>query len=244
MPIIEEADRQYLVTRFNETLKEPVTIRLFTETPKRSLLFVPGQPQQQQANEVPKLVQDLLAEFVTTSPKLKLEVLDVNNGGAEEAQRLGVDHLPTIFFGSDTGARVKFTGAPVGNEFGTVIEAVEALSNNEPHIAPDIIEAAKANISEPVSLKVFVTPTCPHCPRMARAAHAFAMAHGQITAEVVEVEEFPDIAQHYGVMGVPKIVINDTTEFMGAVPDRMFLNAILETIGKTPVEPPEESATQ
>jgi len=65
-----------------------------------------------------------------------------------------------------------------------------------------------------------------------------AMANPNISAEVIEVQEFPDVAQRYQVMGVPKTVINDKAEFVGAVPDEMFLNAILEAIGKAPVEPP------
>ncbi len=71
---------------------------------------------------------------------------------------------------------------------------------------------------------------------MARAAHALAMANEHISAEVVEVQEFPDLAQAYQVRGVPKTVINDHAEFVGAVPDEMFVDAILESLGKPPVE--------
>ncbi len=83
---------------------------------------------------------------------------------------------------------------------------------------------------------------------MARAAHALAMANEHISAEVVEVQEFPDVAQHYQVRGVPKTVINDNAEFVGAVPDEMFLDAILESLGKPPVdwalpEPPPAPST-
>ncbi len=60
------------------------------------------------------------------------------------------------------------------------------------------------------------------------------MANEHIRAEVVEVQEFPDVAQYYQVRGVPKTVINDHTEFVGAVPDEMFVDAILESLGKPP----------
>ena len=65
-----------------------------------------------------------------------------------------------------------------------------------------------------------------------------AMANPNISAEVIEVQEFPEMAQRYQVMGVPKTVINDKAEFVGAVPDEVFLNAILEAIGKPPMDPP------
>ena len=71
---------------------------------------------------------------------------------------------------------------------------------------------------------------------MARAAHALAIANPHVKAEIVEAQEFPEMAQKFQVMGVPKTVINDTAEFVGAVPDEIFLNAILETLGAEPVD--------
>ena len=71
---------------------------------------------------------------------------------------------------------------------------------------------------------------------MARAAHAFAIANPNVKAEIIEASEFPEVSRRYAVMGVPKTVINDKVEFVGAVPDELFLNAILETIGKDEVD--------
>ncbi len=71
---------------------------------------------------------------------------------------------------------------------------------------------------------------------MARAAHAFAMANPNVTAEIVECQEFPEMAQAFQVSGVPKTVINDSAEFVGAVPDEIFINAILQAIGKEEVD--------
>ena len=71
---------------------------------------------------------------------------------------------------------------------------------------------------------------------MARAAHAFALANPNVKAEVIECQEFPEVAQRYQVSGVPKTVINDRAEFVGAVPDEIFVNAILQAIGKEEVD--------
>ena len=62
-------------------------------------------------------------------------------------------------------------------------------------------------------------------------AHALAMASPHITAEVVEAQEFPDLAQRYAVRGVPKTVINDTVDLVGAVPEEAFANAIFQALG-------------
>jgi hypothetical protein len=50
-----------------------------------------------------------------------------------------------------------------------------------------------------------------------------AIANSRIVADVVEVSEFADLANRYAVRGVPKTVINDTIEFVGNVPEPMFL---------------------
>ena len=71
---------------------------------------------------------------------------------------------------------------------------------------------------------------------MARAAHAFALANPNVKAEIVECQEFPEVARYFQVSGVPKTVINDKAEFVGAVPDEIFVNAILQALGKEEID--------
>ena len=49
-----------------------------------------------------------------------------------------------------------------------------------------------------------------------------AIAKANVIADVVEVSEFPELANRYAVRGVPKTVINDSVEFVGNVPEPMF----------------------
>ena len=51
-----------------------------------------------------------------------------------------------------------------------------------------------------------------------------AVESEHVTADVIEAMEFPDLARRYAVRGVPKIVINDRVEFVGAQPESQFLN--------------------
>ena len=58
-----------------------------------------------------------------------------------------------------------------------------------------------------------------------------------MTADVIEVQEFPQLAQAYNVMGVPKTVINDRVQFTGAIPESTFMERVLEAVGEEePVE--------
>ena len=64
-----------------------------------------------------------------------------------------------------------------------------------------------------------------------RLAQHMAIASDRVTAECIEATEFPELSQHYQVMAVPKIVINDTLQFEGAIPERDFLGAVLQAVG-------------
>ncbi len=57
-----------------------------------------------------------------------------------------------------------------------------------------------------------------------------AVESEHVTADVIEAMEFPDLSQHYGVRGVPKIVINETTEFVGALPEAQYLAHVREAV--------------
>jgi hypothetical protein len=68
---------------------------------------------------------------------------------------------------------------------------------------------------------------------------AFASPH--VTAVAIEATEFPDLARKYRVTGVPKTVVNDQFEMMGAVPQEMFVPGAIEALS-APAEEPEGGA--
>jgi predicted DsbA family dithiol-disulfide isomerase len=63
-------------------------------------------------------------------------------------------------------------------------------------------------------------------------AHAMAMVTDRVKADVVEVQEFPHLAQAYKVQAVPKTVINNRVEVLGAVPEGMLLQRVLVAAGR------------
>jgi predicted DsbA family dithiol-disulfide isomerase len=57
-----------------------------------------------------------------------------------------------------------------------------------------------------------------------------AVASPRVRGECIDATEFPDLAQRYRVMAVPKIVINDRVQFEGALPEKQFLEAVLRSV--------------
>ena len=66
-------------------------------------------------------------------------------------------------------------------------------------------------------------------------AHEMAFANPQITSHAVEATEYPDLARRYRVTGVPKTIVNDDVEILGALPQDDFVQqALALESGKTP----------
>jgi predicted DsbA family dithiol-disulfide isomerase len=59
-----------------------------------------------------------------------------------------------------------------------------------------------------------------------------AFANPNITAYAVEATEFPDLARRYQVTGVPKTVVSDGTEILGALPPDAFVSQALASFTK------------
>jgi predicted DsbA family dithiol-disulfide isomerase len=57
-----------------------------------------------------------------------------------------------------------------------------------------------------------------------------AFANPNITALAVEATEFPDLARRYRVTGVPKSIVNDKVEILGALPPDMFIEQALSAL--------------
>ena len=58
-----------------------------------------------------------------------------------------------------------------------------------------------------------------------------ALESPHVTAAAVAAVEYPDLVQQYRVTGVPKTVINDRIEILGAVPESAFVSGVVESVG-------------
>ena len=222
MSMISPEDQQTLRKLF-EGLEGDVTITNFTE--RESLLMIPGQE-----CDYCKETRKLLEEVTALSEKLHLEMRDVVRD-KQEADSLGVTRIPAFVLQGRAKGKVRYFGIPAGYEFSTLIEDLIDVSNGTTNLS-DTTREALATVDQDLHIQVFVTPTCPYCPRAARLAHKLAIENEHITADVVEVSEFIDMAQLYRVQGVPKTVVNERIEMVGAVPESRFMQQVFEALDK------------
>lgn len=170
--------------------------------------------------------EDFFKELAALSQKVKLEVYN-RVTDTQQAAAYGVTLTPAAVIEGPKGARVRFYGIPAGYEFVSLLEALKNSAAPGSDLQPETAQAL-AGVAKPVNIKVFVTPGCPYCPAAVVMAHKFALASAQITAEMIEASEFPDLAAKYEVSGVPQIVVNEKVKLAGAQPEPAMLKAVLE----------------
>ena len=64
-----------------------------------------------------------------------------------------------------------------------------------------------------------------------------AFSSEKITADSIEATEFMELSREYRVTGVPKTIVNETIEILGALPEDMFVRAALQIPEPTPSAP-------
>ena len=205
MPVMKERDAEALRETFADRLRSDVTLVFFTQ--EHECMYC-------------RETRHFLEELAALSEKLHLETHDLV-ADADVAAEHGIDKIPAVKVIGERDFGIRFFGMPMGYEFNVIVEDIIDVSWGTSEMDPD----AMGNIlpiDEDVHIQVFVSPTCPYCPQMVRSAHKFAMLNPKITADMVEMTEFPQLVQRYDVMGVPKTVINEEFSIEGAYLQRAF----------------------
>ena len=217
--LIQAQQKSQLKRTFRKDLKADVQLRLFTQRP--SPISVPGRECRYCVQ-----TQQLLEELVDLSPKVTLETTDVY-AQPEMALEEGITRVPAIAFGKKGKAKLRFFGIPMGYQLAVVVENIKTISRGVSPLSMDTRKKLRS-INQPVHIQVFVTPTSAECPPIARLAHALALENQNITADVVETEEFPALTQKYSVRSVPCTVVNELTQIPGLVTESEFVEKIMQ----------------
>lgn len=219
-------DQEYLRARFAREMVGAVRIDHFTQ---RNLpIYIPGREECPFCEEI----QQTLKELAALSEKIKLNVYEFSQS-ATEAARLKVDKVPGTVIRGPLNRPIRFYGFPAGQEFPSFVEDIIDASRGKVDLAPETVRQLR-KLRREIAVQVFVTPTCPHCPGVARLAHQMALESPHISADVVEISEFPRLAERYRVQAVPVIVIEERVVLVGAMDERALLAQIVQfTQGKT-----------
>lgn len=208
MTLLSEQDRTVVSARL-AAIKSPVTVLVFTQTID--------------APDTVRVAKQVLDEVTSLSDLISLEQVNFILE-KERAAQYGIEGVPAlVLLRGEEDSRIRFLGAPAGYEFVSLIEALVLAGTGESGLTPESKALVAAHVTTPTDILVFVTPSCPHCPRAVTLAHRLAVESPLIRATCVEATEFIDLAQRYQVTGVPKTVVNSTIEMLGALPESVFV---------------------
>ncbi len=168
-------------------------------------------------------------EIAGLSDRLTLRIYDLVKD-SETAARYGIDKVPAIALldNADNDYGIRFYGMPGGYEINSFLGALLEISGKKQPLAAPVAGRIAA-IKKDIHMQVFVSLSCPYCPGAVSTAHRLALENSHIRADMVESTTFPHLMVKYNVSSVPKTIINETHELIGAQPIEKFLD-ILEKI--------------
>lgn len=183
-----------------------------------------------------KLQQQLKSIFERLTQKVTLQVLSDNSQKSQELQSFvkefcdldrhldyqvrtadgGEDFLPLLELLNQqqnlTG--IRFAGIPTGHELNSLVLAVYNLAGPGQELAPELIERIKAL---PVTkIKIGVALTCHFCPDVVSTCQHMAAINPNVSAEMLDLQLFPELRQAKHIMSVPATMINDRPVIFGS----------------------------
>ena len=162
-------------------------------------------------------LENYMEELAKLTSKLEVRV---NASGSDQ-------HKPCVRIcrgdGSWTG--LAFHGVPGGHEFTSFVLGLYNAAGPGQQLDPDVMSDAQA-IAKPVDIKILVSLSCTMCPDLVVAAQRIASLNNNVSAEVYDLNHFPDLRDKYQVMSVPCMIINGGESSFGKKNARQILDLI------------------
>ncbi len=218
--MLDENVRQQ-VEKFFEALDQDVKILLFGSDDPQVCAYCSD-------------TRQLLEEVCGLSAKTTVETLNLEEN-RELASGYHIESAPTfVILGKDgdqlVDFGVRYMGIPAGHEFTSLVNSILLVSKRDSGLTQETRDTLKA-LQHPVHLQVFVTPTCPYCPRAVVLAHQMAIESPMVQAEMVEATEFPELSNQFNVSGVPQTTINQGAyNVVGAAAESQLLAHIQKVL--------------
>lgn len=209
LTVIKDDDVAYASQLLGSEVKREVRVELFLS--EKDCRYCP-------------LAKSLLEQLASFNPLIKLELRDLDLD-KERAREYALEQAPSTVIHANNGTKFYYLGVPSGNQLRSLAEDITDASRGETNMS-GFARRSVSSVKRPMSVDVFVTPTCPYSPIVVRAAHRLAMENANLRSRMIEIIEFPDMALKYNVMGVPKILIDDKIVFDGALAEEALAEVL------------------
>ncbi|TDX53179.1 protein disulfide oxidoreductase [Orenia marismortui] len=169
---------------------------------------------------------EFLKEISELSDKIDLKIYNIK-ANKSRAERYEIDKVPAIIILDEDNKEsgIKFYGAPIAYEINSFISCLLEVSGKK--------EALNFNLSQridlidhKVHLEIFVSLDCIYCSKTLISAQRLALENDNITADMIDVNAFPNLAAKNNVRSIPKLIINGEESFVGAKTESDILDEI------------------
>ncbi|MGA1848055.1 MAG: hypothetical protein ACMUHB_01820 [Thermoplasmatota archaeon] len=197
-----------------EGLKDPVTIVVHEHNEKNDML-----------EEFKPVLDDIASRYEKVAVKYVQE-----EGDPDDKVYHLVDHFPAIVIldkdGEDHG--IRFYGCPTGGLFNNLISTILLLSTGDHGLDDENISLIKE--LDETDIQVLVTPNAPSILGTIETTQKISYINSKVKTCVLDLIQFPDIAEQYRVLGIPKTIINETQHYTGPFNMKEGLDIIKKNI--------------
>ena len=159
-----------------------------------------------------------MEELAAQTDKLSVKIADgpeaeadgvISNSDNASGLNGAAGELPCVrvYRADGSWSGLAFHGVPGGHEFTSFVLGLYNAAGPGQTLDADVAEAIRS-IDRKVDLKVLVSLSCTMCPELVTAAQKLAAENANITAQVYDLNHFPEIRDRYNVMSVPCLVVN------------------------------------
>lgn len=126
------------------------------------------------------------------------------------------DIMPSIELcrADGTSSGIQFHGVPGGHEINSFIIAMYNTAGPGQKL-DSTLAGRMQEINRNINIKILVSLSCTMCPETVMSAQRIAASSNHVTAEMIDLPQFPDLKEKYKVMSVPCMVINDRDVVFG-----------------------------
>lgn len=156
------------------------------------------------ASQTGKDMVEFFTDFCGTSPKLALEVREINS-----------DKARASLFREQTPTGISFRCIPGGHEFTSLLLAV-LNADGQGKTLPDESTAERIRrLKGELSLSVYVSLECTNCPDVVQAVNQMALFNDRISAETVDGNLAKGEVEGLGIKSVPTVYANGREIWVG-----------------------------
>lgn len=133
----------------------------------------------------------------------------------------------TVTNGEDR--RINYIATPEGSELAPFLEVIGWLGSDSGHTNSSTKRILE-QLDLPANIMVLMASSCPHCPQTVRSALIQAVQSDLVSVIIVDVLEFPDLAEQFKCKSTPTTIVNGEMTIVGNIGADDLARKLVESI--------------